>query len=311
MPLICPSCHGTLDDALACRACNRRWPIDDGIADFSGGAYYDQFDASTVLSDSHREGLELEIDGARRRILDFYLPHIRRSSSHAMRVLDCGCGNGVSVDLLSDAGYEAWGNDLSALRKWQWRERDRKARLVVASALSLPFPDAYFDVVLSSGVIEHIGVEETSVPRYAVRPHPEQDRLRRDFMRELTRVLAPGGLLFIDCPNGRFPIDFWHSDAPGRPRVHSIRERFLPSFREIRDSVRDVLPDARVEALSPYRRLQFHQAARHWYGRLFAGPASLFLRLMERWPSLAASALNPFLVVRIQRSPSPRLRDGA
>ncbi|HUP60615.1 MAG TPA: class I SAM-dependent methyltransferase [Thermoanaerobaculia bacterium] len=300
--LICPKEGGRLvrhemadgTSALHCDLCGRRYPVEHGIADFAEGAYYDQFDESTTLSEAHLEGLRLEIDGASRRINDFYLPLIEGT-----RVLDCGCGNGISVDLLQDAGFDAWGNDLSALRKWQWRERAHRDRLVVASALALPFPDGYFDAVLSSGVIEHIGVAESANP-YRVAPLPDRDAQRAAFMRELLRVLAPGGVLFLDCPNGAFPIDFWHGDAPGKPRFHSTREGFLPSFAEI-----DALVGGRAEALSPYKRLQFRQAAQHWYGRAFSAPMEWLFRLMRvrgfRW--LAKSALNPFLVARASRPP--------
>lgn len=294
--LVCPACKGALD-CWRCARCEIEWPVANDIADFSGGAYYDRFDEATQLTDAHRDGLLLEMDGTRRRILDFYLPQVRRVAPPDARILDCGCGNGLSVDLLIGAGFDAWGNDVSMLRKWQWREREHRDRLVVASGLSLPFPDRYFDVIVSSGVIEHIGVEETSLPQYRVTPLPNRDALRAAFVRELLRVLEPGGSLFLDCPNGRFPIDFWHSDAPGRPRVHSPREGFLPSYREIAALV----PGARIEALSPHRRLQFQQAARHWYGRAFALPMSLFFRLMtvRGFRLLARTALNPFLVVRV------------
>lgn len=272
----------------------------DQIADFSGGRYYDQFDPQTDLRAGHDVGLAIELRGTRSRILDFYAPMLPAGA----RVLDCGCGNGLSVDLLNEAGFDAWGNDLSSLRKWQWRERRRRDRLVVASALSLPFPDAYFDVVISSGVIEHIGVEETGVPHYSVRALPDRDQLRLKFFQELLRVLTPGGNLFVDCPNGLFPIDFWHADAPGRPRLHSPREGFLPSFRELRAYALAAIPQASVQPLSPYRRLQFQQAAHHWYGRLLGRPANLFLKSMSWRPLrfLASSALNPFLVVQISKS---------
>lgn len=273
--------------------------MEGGIADFSGGRYYDRFDPETDLRPEHAEGLELELEGTRRRMLDFYAPMMPAGA----RVLDCGCGNGLSVDLLDDAEFDAWGNDVSTLRKWQWRERRRRDRLVVASALSLPFEDASFDVVVSSGVIEHIGVEETGVPRYSVRALPSQDEERLAFFQELARVLAPGGTLFVDCPNRLFPVDFWHANAPGRPRFHSLREPFLPSYRELRRYALAALPDATVEALSPYRRLQFRQSSRHWYGRMFARPADLWLKLMTRRPLrfLAAGPLNPFLVVKVSK----------
>lgn len=286
--LVCPQSH--------------RWPLEGGIADFSGGRYYDQFDPSDELQAAHLAGLDQEVDGSRRRIHDFYGPLLRKEGS-PLRVLDSGCGNGISVDILSDLGFEAWGNDLSALRKWQWRERRRRERLVVASTLSLPFPDGYFDAVLASGVIEHIGVEEVGVPRYSVRACPDKELQRTAFVQELLRVLAPGGVLFLDAPNGRFPIDFWHADAPGRPRWHRLDEGFLPSFAEVRRYVDAAAPAARVDALSPYKRLQFRQTSRHWYGRLFAPAMEMFFRAMNaapfRW--LARSPLNPFLVIRIRR----------
>ena len=280
--LVCPHCKVALDVTFCCPRCVRCYP--DG--DFSEGRYYDHFDGTTPLTPEHVKGLELELEGTRRRILDFYLPLL----PPAARVLDCGCGNGLSVDLLIEHGFDAWGNDLSQLRKWQWRERAHRDRLVVASALSLPFPDDAFDVILSSGVIEHIGVSETSIPRYAVTPLPNRDELRAQFLRELLRV-AP--TVYLDCPNGAFPIDFWHGDEPGSARFHSLGEGFLPTFREIRA----LAPHA--EPLSPYKRLQFRQAAQHWYGRALARPAEWFFRFMPRF--VAKSALNPFLVVRVTR----------
>lgn len=305
--LVCPSCRGALvrDGARLTCARGHVWRADGGIADFAAGAYYDSFDETTELRAEHRAGLELEYDGTRRRILDYYLPLIAAAGVTSPRVLDCGCGNGLSVDLLRERGIDAWGNDLSALRKWQWRERREKERLVVASALSLPFENGAFDVVISSGVIEHIGVDETAVPRYTVRARADRDEARLAFFAELGRVTRAGGLLFIDCPNRLFPIDFWHADAPGRPRFHSPFEPFLPSFGELRALVRRAIPGARVEPLSPWKRLQFFQASRYWYGRLLGPAAGAMFRLMQTRALrfLAATAVNPFLVAKIETPP--------
>jgi len=295
----CPDCHESLDAAsatLRCTRCASDFPVVEGVADFSRGAYYDAFDPAHPPSCEHLAGLDSEVEGTRRRIVDFYLPLIEKRN--AWSVLDCGCGNGLSVDLLNERGIDAWGIDLSALRKWQWRERERRDRLAVANGLSLPFPDAAFDAVISSGVIEHIGVEEHRDSRYHVRPLPSRDALRVAFLGELRRVTKPSGTIWLDFPNGAFPIDFWHGDRPGAARWHPPDEGFLPTFREVRRLAGE---GATLRALSPHRRLGFQQAGRHWYGKLFSAPMSGLLRAMTYKPFdlLAESSLNPFLVVEM------------
>lgn len=308
-PLVCPACRAALlaeSGALRCPSCSTRYPCVDGIADFSGGKYYDAFDGSSELGDVLLEGLALEEAGVRRRIGDYYAPLLRAAGLSASRVLDCGCGNGLSVDLLGDAGFDAWGNDVSALRKWQWQQRRRRDRLVVTDGATLPFPDAFFAAAISSGVIEHVGVEETAPPAYSVRPRADRDAARAAFLAELLRVTRPGGVVFLDCPNGAFPFDFWHGNRPGAARRHARNEGFLPTFGELAALVARLEPAARLDALSPHRRLQFRQAAGHLHGRLLSRPADLFFRLMKlpgfRW--LARGRLNPFLVVRITASPT-------
>lgn len=306
-PLVCIDCHVPLesgDHYLRCESCGSSYPVHDRVADFSCGAYYDSFDPERdVLTEAHARGLELELEGTVRRIDDFYIPLIHRVAAGANRILDAGCGNGVSVDRLRRAGYDAWGNDLSQLRQFQWRERTHRENLVVASALSLPFLNAYFDVVISSGVIEHIGTIETAPPFYSARAVANQRELRVAYLSELGRVLKPGGHIFVDCPNGAFPVDFWHGNAPGSPRFHRRSEQFLPTFREIRALAQAAMQGSRVRAHSPRGRLQFKQSATHMHGRIFRAPLSLAFSLMERRPFswLARTAANPFLVVQISK----------
>ena len=307
--LVCIDCRKELDRehaSLVCVQCGARYPVVDGIADFSRGEYYDSFDPQQdQLTATHLQGLELEVEGSLRRIRDYYIPLVREVAPHASRILDVGCGNGVSVDMLRGAGFEAWGNDLSQLRQHQWKQRSSRESLVVASALQLPFPGNSFDIVISSGVMEHIGVTETPAPHYTVRALPNQRELRVAYLRECGRVLRPGGRIFLDFPHGSFPIDFWHGNRPGTPRLHSVREPFLPSFGEVRSLAIDALGSSAVRPLSPYRRLQFKQAAGHLHGRLLSVPFSALFRLM-RWPGfrwLAGTAVNPFLVVEIRKTP--------
>jgi SAM-dependent methyltransferase len=290
----------TSSSTLRCETCGRTFPVEDRIADFAEGRYFDDHPDPAAMSEEALRGYDNESAG--RRIEDYYLPLLRATG--ARRVLDSGCGNGESVDALSAAGFDAWGHDLSAFRKWQWRARTHRERLVVADGLRLPFPDGFFDAVISSGVLEHVGVSESGGPGiYEVAPLPDRDARRAAFLAGLARVLAPGGTLYLDFPNGAFPIDFWHGTSAGGARVHSPFEGFLPKVKEVAALARTLGPGLRVSVRSPHRRLRFHQVGGHWYGRVFRAPMKAFYALTAApgfgW--LAGTALNPYLVLEVRR----------
>jgi SAM-dependent methyltransferase len=82
---------------------------------------------------------------------------------------------------------------------------------VPADALHLPFPDATFDRIIASEVMEHIPNDE-------------------DAMRELHRVVKPGGLVAVTVPR-RWPEQIcwllsaeYHSAAGGHVRIYSREE---------------------------------------------------------------------------------------
>lgn len=308
LELHCPDCRRPLQkqaESWSCGSCGATFPVEHSIADFSQGSYYDSFGGADCLSCEHCQGLANEISGTTARVTDFYLPAAlaRHQAERPLRVLDSGCGNGISIDLLGEAGIEAWGNDVSALRKWQWQERKFRHRLVVADTRRLPFADGSFDMVISSGVLEHIGVNEGRNPLYFVEPTADRDAQRLSFLKELVRVLSPTGLLFLDFPNGAFPIDFWHGDKPGGARFHSLDEGFLPKTAEIRHYLA-TLGHFRVEPQSPRNRLRMKQVGAHWYGRLLKLPMQALLGSMEipGLRFLAGSFLNPYLVLKVART---------
>lgn len=306
---VCPACHGALaptEASLACGRCEKSYPVSSGLVDFSEGRYYDNFNPGQVLSQSLIEGLGNETSGAIARIRDYYLPLLEQEGKtlgRAPRVLDSGCGNGLSVDTLTQSGIEAWGVDLSGLRRWQWGERIRTDRLACADSLRLPFVDGFFDAILCSGVLEHVGVREFRASRYSVTVLAERDADRNSFLQEHARVLAPRGVLWLDFPNGAFPIDFWHSSRAGAPRWHWRHEGFLPTVAEIRRYSSALHGEFDVATRGPAGRLQFRQVGRHWYGKLLARPAGLWLRLLGVRPfsALRETGLNPFLVLELRR----------
>lgn len=194
---------------------------------------------------------------------------------------------------------------MAGFRVEQWSQRVALpgVHLLAADATSMPFADGSFDLVFSCGMLEHIGVREACLPNYRVAPVPQQAELRRRFLAESIRILKPDGALFVDHPNGSFPIDFWHNDYRAWPRFHSPGEEFLPKFRQVAALAKAVAPGCKVEVLSPAGRFTFRRSNRRWYGKLFAGALESYFQLLRYPPfsTLAATPLNPYLVIRITR----------
>jgi SAM-dependent methyltransferase len=98
-------------------------------------------------------------------------------------LLDMGCSLGYTLQAASDLGLEATGVDISEHAVTFCRERGFRAELGTIHAL--PFPDAAFQLVIVKHVLEH-----TAKPREA--------------LREIARVLKPGGGLFLAVPHGGY-----------------------------------------------------------------------------------------------------------
>jgi SAM-dependent methyltransferase len=117
---------------------------------------------------------------ARRNLIARALARFLRPSAGATRrLLDVGCGTGGTLDRLRTFG-DVVGLDLEATALAFCRKRGYE-RLVQASATALPFASETFDVVVALDVLEHI-------PDHAAAA------------REIMRVLAPGGALFVTVP---------------------------------------------------------------------------------------------------------------
>lgn len=112
------------------------------------------------------------------------------------RVLDVGCGTGDYCELLSRISTEYIGVDFSssmikrAIHTHCRSASGAKRTFLQASAELLPFDDNSFDLVCAIGFIEYF--EDPIVP-----------------MREIARVLKPGGTLIIQS----FQEDFFRKAA--------------------------------------------------------------------------------------------------
>lgn len=79
-------------------------------------------------------------------------PHQRSS----LRVLDVGCGKGGTVAWLLAEGFDAYGLDVRPDYIANGRAYLGDGRLAVLEEETYPYPDNFFDVVISNQVLEHV-----------------------------------------------------------------------------------------------------------------------------------------------------------
>jgi len=99
-------------------------------------------------------------------------------------VLDLGCGDGHFAEATFQPGFAV------GIDPWLAPLREANQRKIYKSCLqaiggSMPFPDRYFQTVISNSVLEHI---------------PDLDPV----LAEISRVLKPGGQMIFCVPNHRF-----------------------------------------------------------------------------------------------------------
>jgi SAM-dependent methyltransferase len=144
-------------------------------------------------------------------------------------VLDAGMGGGRLLAELEQRGWTVTGIDAAPRMVELARARLPAAgeRLLVAELEALPFPDASFDAVTASGVLEFT----TDLERA---------------LAELWRVLRPGGRAVVSFPNYRSPYSVWRRGLYTLVRaLKSVAGARRPSPLLLRHT----LPPARFERL--------------------------------------------------------------
>jgi 2-polyprenyl-6-hydroxyphenyl methylase / 3-demethylubiquinone-9 3-methyltransferase len=130
----------------------------------------------------------LEPDPAFRRRAAWLLAQLE-GLPRGSRVLDIGCGQGFYFALYAALGLVATGVELDPLpRAEALRKASALGFTVLASpAEDLPLPDAHFDAVVMSEVLEHLAD-----------PAPA--------LAGVARVLKPDGLFLATVPNANYPL---------------------------------------------------------------------------------------------------------
>lgn len=104
------------------------------------------------------------------------------ASFRGNKLLDVGCGNGEMSEAFAQMGVTVTGVEYSSSRVAKMAAKERNFRLIAGDAHYLPLPSRSFDFAVLADVLEH--VYDPSL-----------------VIREVARVLKPGGLVFIGATN--------------------------------------------------------------------------------------------------------------
>jgi 2-polyprenyl-3-methyl-5-hydroxy-6-metoxy-1,4-benzoquinol methylase len=120
------------------------------------------------------------IEGLVRAVGARHISFLSRELPVGARILDVGCGRGVTLGALAEQGFKVHGFEISAEAA---RGADPRAEIRIAEKLQdAEFPCASFDQVIIWHVLEHLNDPAGT-------------------LREAHRILKPGGRLIVAVPN--------------------------------------------------------------------------------------------------------------
>jgi 2-polyprenyl-3-methyl-5-hydroxy-6-metoxy-1,4-benzoquinol methylase len=128
------------------------------------------------------------------RLTRYPIPPFPLPDGEGRTLLDLGCNWGRWTVAAARAGWRPTGIDLAkksidAARRVA-KQLEVDAEYVVGDARELPFADGFFDAVFSYSVLQHLA---------------KKDVLQA--ASEIRRVLRPGGIVWIEMPNARGPLN--------------------------------------------------------------------------------------------------------
>lgn len=177
---------------------------------------------------------------------DVILPALAtlNKNTSQLKVLDIGCGVGLVHPYLVGAVGSLHGADVSSVSLEIAQRNNPDVRYQVYDGQALPYADAMFDCALAIAVMHHVPSAQWP-----------------GFLREMTRVVRPGGLVLVIEHNPLNPATRW--------------------------VVRHAPMDEGAELLTPWRLRGLMKAAgicQPWTRYILFTPFSgKFFRLLDRW----------------------------
>jgi len=215
----CPACHAPLAErdlaaAFQCPACRlaidnvQGLPVlvrDRGVVDATIAAakeqgldhWYTQ-PQLTQWTGPYRHHIR-----KRKQWLEGVLADRRTKHGPAAAALDLGCGDGSNLTWLNGHFARLYGSDYNILRLMRAAKLGFDVRLFMADILNYPTGDDAFDVIFFNHVLEHIPDDAAA-------------------LREVRRILKPGGLLILGVPNEG--AAFWQLAYRLQPHVRATSD---------------------------------------------------------------------------------------
>jgi SAM-dependent methyltransferase len=146
------------------------------------------------------------------------------------RILENGCGVGMYMEHLSPFGGQVIGLEYDLERAAE--AHANSPHIFNAAGEHIPAPPGTFDLILSHEVIEHVQDDRAAI-------------------REMVRVLQPGGRITLFCPNRGYPFETHGIYWDGKYRFgNKLFINYLP--RALRDKL---APHVRVYSSNDLQKL--------------------------------------------------------
>jgi len=188
-------------------------PIDNELYDHLSATWWDEEEALGIL--------RTWFNPVRFSYFQRILTGVSQLDPHGLTLLDVGCGGGLLSEEFARLGCQVAGLDPSEASLAIAREHARQEGLKIAYQAGvgeqLPFADASFDIVICCDVLEHVN---------------DLERV----LKEIARVLKPGGYFFYDTINRTFFAWFadiqvaqvWKITRFMPPNLHDWRKFIKP-----------------------------------------------------------------------------------
>ncbi len=173
-----------------------------------------------------------------------------RAAAQGARVLEYGCATGSGSTDLKPLVRSYDGIDISevAIAAARRQHGGPTIRFAAMDAMDMSFPDAAFDLVFGSGIIHHLDTEAS--------------------MREIRRVLTPGGMALFWEPLGLNPlINLYRRLTPAArtPDEHPLLPRDFAIMRRHFSYVEVQFFGLCTLGAVPFRNRPFGNALRHFF----------------------------------------------